>query len=222
LLCIPIIAQNTGIALKKISEAQVHADVLELRLDLMESFDLNQMISSTEKPVIVTYRSKKEGGQGKQDPSRVAEYLINAAHENAAYIDVELSMPDRLRNKIISNRRNSRVIISTHLVDHTPTKDDLLALLDESVSAGGDIVKIVTMANSIEDNLRMLELVSEAKKRNIDIIAFCMGPLGRMSRVFSLIMGGYLTFASLEVGEESAAGQIPVKEMRKLLEYFIV
>ena len=222
MLCIPIIAHDTKSALKKLSEAKAHADVLELRLDLMDSFDLHEMISSAEKPVIVTYRSKKEGGQGKADPSMVAEYLINAAHENAAYIDVELSMPVMLRTKIISNRKTSRVIISTHLVGHTPTKDELLVLLDESVKAGGDIVKIVTMANSMEDNLRMLELVSEAKKRKIDIIAFCMGPLGRMSRVFSLAMGGYLTFTSLETGEESAPGQIPVQEMKRLLEYFTV
>lgn len=222
MLCIPIIAHDTKSALKKIAEAKTHADVLELRLDLMDSFDLHEMISVAEKPVIVTYRSKQEGGHGKADPSMVAEYLINAAHERAAYIDVELSMPVMLHTKIISNRKTSRVIISTHLVGHTPTKDDLLVLLDESVKAGGDIVKIVTMANSMEDNLRMLELVSEAKKRKIDIIAFCMGPLGRMSRIFSLVMGGYLTFTSLESGEESAPGQIPVKEMKNLVEYFTV
>ncbi len=220
MLCIPVIAKDTSMALKKISEAEEHADVLELRLDLMDSFDLHEMISVAEKPVIVTYRSKNEGGKGGDNPSKVAEYLINAAHENAAYIDVELSMSDRLRNNIISNKKNSRVIISTHLVDHTPAKDDLLVLLNESVKAGGDIVKIVTMANSMEDNLRMLELVSEAKKRKIDIIAFCMGHPGRMSRVFSILMGGYLTFASLEAGEESALGQIPVGEMKKLIKYF--
>jgi 3-dehydroquinate dehydratase type I len=222
LLCIPIVAKDTRSALKKISEAKEHADLLELRLDLMDSFDLHEMISMAERPVIVTYRSKKEGGLGKQDPSKVAEYLINAAHENAAFIDVELSMPVMMRSHIINNRRNSRVIISTHLWESTPSKDELLTIFDDSIRACGDIVKIVTMANSMDDNLRILELVSEAKKRKIDIIAFCMGPQGRMSRVFSPLLGGYLTFTSLEEGEESASGQIPVKEMKKLLEYFVV
>jgi 3-dehydroquinate dehydratase len=31
-------------------------------------------------------------------------------------------------------------------------------------------------------------------------------------------MGSYLTFSSLETGEESAAGQIPINEMKKILE----
>jgi 3-dehydroquinate dehydratase len=30
-------------------------------------------------------------------------------------------------------------------------------------------------------------------------------------------LGGYLTFASLEEGQESADGQIPAKEMRRML-----
>jgi 3-dehydroquinate dehydratase I len=222
LLCIPIIAKNTGIALKKISEAKAHADVLELRLDLMDSFDLHEMIISAEIPIIITYRSKKEGGKGQHDPLTVVSYLKSAADENAAYIDVELSMRATLRDEIIKNRKNSRIIISTHMMEYTPSKDDLMSLFDESVRAGGDIVKIVTMAKNIEDNLKMLELVSEAKKRNTDIIAFCMGPLGRMSRVFSILIGGYLTFTSLGEGEESASGQIPVKEMKKLLKYFAV
>jgi 3-dehydroquinate dehydratase type I len=222
LLCIPIVAKDTRSAIKKISEAKEHADMLELRLDLMDSFDLHEIIQTAERPVIVTYRSVKEGGQGCHDPLTIVSYLKSAADANAAYIDVELSMPAEQRNEILNNRKKSRIIISTHMMEYTPSKDDLMSLFDESVRAGGDIVKIVIMANSIEDNLRMLELVSEAKKRKIKIIAFCMGPLGRMSRVFSHLMGGYLTFTSLEEGEESASGQIPVKEMRKLLEYFAV
>jgi len=222
LLCIPIIAHDTVSAVEKISEAQEHADILEVRLDLMESFNLDEIVGAAGKPIIVTYRSQKEGGQGTLDPSAVAGYLITASHANTEYIDVELNMPAESRNKIIRNKSNSRIIISTHIIQNTPSMDDLLALLNESISAGGEIVKIVTMANSMDDNLRMLALVSEAKKRGVEIIAFCMGPLGRISRIFSLLMGGYLTFTCLETGEESAPGQVPVKEMKQLLEYFTV
>ena len=93
-------------------------------------------------------------------------------------------------------------------------------ILENSLGAKGEVVKIVTTANSQEDNLRLLELASNAKKRDIRIIAFCMGAMGRMSRIFSLLSGGYISFTSLEAGEKSAPGQIPVKEMKQLLEYF--
>lgn len=220
MLCIPIIARDTLSALEKISEARKYADLLEIRLDLMDSFDSSKMIKAAGKPVITTYRSIKEGGHGTNDPSVVADYLVNAAKASSDFIDIELSMPAKYREKILMEKRKSRIIISTHIMDRTPSIDTLNSLMDDSIEAGGDIVKIITTARAIEDNLRILNLVSEARKNDIDIIAFCMGPLGRMSRIFSLLMGGFLTFASLEKGEESASGQIPVKEMRELLEYF--
>lgn len=222
LLCIPIIAQDIEGAIAKISEAEKHADILELRLDLMSSFHLEQLIDAANKPVIVTYRSEKEGGQGNLDPSIVADHLMTAVQKKAEYIDIELNMPTELRDKIIQNKGASRIIISTHIMDGTPSDDKLNILLENSIRANADIVKIVTMANRPYDNLRMLDLVSKAHTRGIKIIAFCMGSLGRMSRIFSLLMGGYLTFASLKGGEESAPGQIPVNEMKKLLEYFAV
>ena len=220
MLCIPIIARNTERAINKVIDAEKHADISEVRLDLMDSFELDQLLEAARKPVIVTYRSKGEGGKGLADPSQVADYLISAAGQNAEYIDLELSMPSEWRNKVIAGKGNSQIIVSTHIFDCTPPEKELYEFLDKSIDAGGDIVKIVTMANTLDDNLRMLGLVSEAQRKEIKIIAFCMGAKGRMSRVFSLLMGGYLTFTSLETGEESAPGQIPVKEMKKLMEYF--
>ena len=220
MLCIPVIAPDTLSAVKKISEAQEHADILEIRLDLMDSFELNKIIGASQKPVIITYRSKGEGGKGMANPSEVTDYLVSSVEQNAEYIDVELSMPAEWRNKVMAGKSSSQIIVSTHIFDSTPSGKELSGFLDKSVDAGGDIVKIVTMAKAMDDNLRMLELVSAARQKGIKIIAFCMGPLGRMSRIFSLLMGGYLTFTSLESGEESAPGQIPVKEMKNLIEYF--
>ncbi len=81
-------------------------------------------------------------------------------------------------------------------------------------------MKIVTMAREWDDNLRTLELVSRASKEGSGIISFCMGPLGRMSRVFSVLMGACMTFASLEEGQESASGQIPIDKMKQITGYF--
>ncbi|UCB47664.1 MAG: type I 3-dehydroquinate dehydratase, partial [Deltaproteobacteria bacterium] len=77
---------------------------------------------------------------------------------------------------------------------------------------------IVTHARTMTDNLRVLDLIPQAQEKGIKIIAFCMGPFGRISRIFSHLIGGYMTFASLEGGEESADGQISVVEMKRILE----
>ena len=67
MLCIPIVARNTEEALDKIARANILADMLELRLDVMESFRLEDILPRASKPVIATYRSKKEGGKGSAD-----------------------------------------------------------------------------------------------------------------------------------------------------------
>lgn len=220
MLCIPVTAKDAGEVSVKISEAEKQADIIELRLDAMPGFRIDTVISRCRKPVIATYRSVKEGGMGAAGPDAAADILISAAKAGAAFIDVELGMPDELREKIICRKEKSSVIISSHIMDMTPAACDLSKLLDKSIRAGGDIVKIVSMALEHKDNLRVLNVVAEAAGKGINIISFCMGPLGQMSRVFSLHMGAYLTFTSLEEGEESAPGQIPVHEMKRLLNIF--
>jgi 3-dehydroquinate dehydratase len=45
-----------------------------------------------------------------------------------------------------------------------------------------------------------------------------MGELGRVSRLLSPLFGGFFTFASLELGSETAAGQMTIQEMRAAYE----
>jgi 3-dehydroquinate dehydratase type I len=220
MLCIPIIAKNTEEALEKIAQAELQADVSEIRLDLMDSFDIGSMIQAAKKPVIITYRTIKECGNGYADYDTITGYLLEAVRNGADFVDVELSMPQEWRQKVIPNKKNSKIIVSTHIDDSTPLFDDLKEIFEKSVSTGADVVKIITMAKEWEDNLRVLELIPMSKKQGVEVIAFCMGSIGRISRVFSLLLGAYLTFASFDYGQESASGQIPVEEMNKLREYF--
>lgn len=220
MFCVPIIASDTEEALKKMNRAAQVADVLEVRLDLMDSFDIHRIVKGSMKPVLITYRSVAEGGEGEDSAEIVAGHLITAAESGADLVDVELSMPQNVRKRIMDARGKSKIVLSTHIHSGTPLAPELEQIFNASVQAGGDIVKIVTMAMEWEDNLRVLELVKKARREKVKIISFCMGPMGRMSRVFSVPMGAYMTFASLEAGQESAKGQIPIDRMKELTEFF--
>lgn len=206
--------------MKKIARADPLADLLEIRLDLMESFLLGDILGAATKPVIMTYRSKKEGGKGSTHRKTQIRYLLEAIEANADFVDVEYSMPLEHRDKIFRCRGGSKIILSAHLRNGTPPQEELELIFRRMVATGADLVKIVTQALSPHDNLRVMNLIPLAVKLDVKVITFCMGPLGRMSRILSPLLGGYLTFASLEAGEESADGQIPVLEMKKLIETF--
>lgn len=217
MICIPILAGDTEEALSKMHGAEALADLFELRLDVMTSWQLEDIISLTPKPVIITYRSRQQGGKGTNDYTTHAQVLSEALEFGAEFVDVEHTMPSDLQQKLFQGRGKSRVIISCHMLHETPTRDGLEKLFYRLAETGADIVKLVTYANALEDNLRVLDLISCARDHGTPIIALCMGPLGRVSRIVSPILGGFLTFASFTGGEESASGQLTAMEVRDIM-----
>jgi len=217
MICIPIMAEDTAGALRLMERASVAADLMELRLDVMSSFDLKTMINAARRPVIVTYRSKKEGGRGLAPYETRVRHLRHAMDLGADYVDVEYSMPQIFRHEILREGNATRIILSSHIPGRTPDQEELESLLRKMAATGAGIVKLVTFAAVPEDNLKVLGLIPLAKRLGVHIITFCMGELGRISRIFSLLLGGYLSFAALETGLESASGQIPVNDMRNML-----
>ena len=217
-VCVPIMARNTEEAIEKMEKAAGFAQLFEIRLDVMESFDLDRVIHASPLPVLVTYRSVKEGGKGKADYTIRTHHLLKAVEAGADYIDVEFTMPLGFREVIWEHRGKTKLVLSIHLLNRTPSSEDMEKTFRKMAATGADMVKIVTRAQSWEDNWRVLSLIPLAGEMGIEITAFCMGPMGMISRVACPLMGGSLTFASLEEGQESAPGQIPALEMNRMLE----
>lgn len=218
MICIPIMAQNTSDALRKMALASAFGDLMEVRLDVMEAFDLSEIISAASKPVIITYRSEEEGGMGCAPYGARVDYLKEAVRLGADFVDVEYAIPPEHRRLLFENRGAAKLILSKHFRNGTPSKETLADLFEKMAATGADVVKIITHAGTPADNLTVLGLIPLAAKTGIGIIAFCMGPLGRISRVACPVLGGAVTFASIEKGQESASGQMPATEMKMILE----
>ncbi|MEW6668190.1 MAG: type I 3-dehydroquinate dehydratase [Thermodesulfobacteriota bacterium] len=218
MICIPVMARNTEEALPKIRAAGEMGDVVELRLDGMESFRLGEMIRACPRPAMVTYRSRREGGRGDASEDARSLLLLQAIEAGAMFVDVERSLHPECRQRVIREKAATKVVLSAHFHEGTPNHRLLERLLREMAGEGADVVKIVTRARVPEDNLRVLSLIPTAHALGMEIIAFCMGRAGRLSRIVSPLLGGYMTFASLAEGDESAAGQIPAGRMKEILE----
>ena len=216
-IAVPVWGRNTGEVLDKMRRSAALAQLLEVRLDRTEEFDLLEIVTNAPKPIIVTYRSKKEGGNGRAHYATRIRLLKEAVERGANFIDVEFSIPLIYREPLFINRKNTRIIVSRHILNRTPSPEVLTNLLGKMAATGADIVKIVTRAREIEDNRTILDLFPLARRLGIPLIAFCLGSQGRISRILSPLLGGFLTFASLEEGEESAEGQLPVREVWEIL-----
>jgi len=214
MICVPIIGASMPKALDQILAAEKVADILELRLDLIDSFNLNVLLKAVTKPVIVTNRSKLDGGQFKGNDEERLQALRDALAAGANYVDIEVSTPREYLQPFLESYETSRIILSYHEFSNTP--DDLNPLYETMSALPGGILKIVTYARDLSDNLKMLQLLERAKKENKKLIGLCMGDMGEISRVLSPLYGGFLTFGSLETGQESAPGQIPANSLKDI------
>ncbi|MGV8081892.1 MAG: type I 3-dehydroquinate dehydratase [Syntrophales bacterium] len=221
MICIPVNAASTEAALKKMERAYAMTGIVELRLDGMADPDLPRLLAAKAGKIIVTNRHREEGGRFEGPEDRRIALLMEAAALGADYVDVEARTEPSLRrallDSIAGNGHAAEAILSCHLPVGTPGEEALADLLKSLMREGVPVIKLVPFAKRPEDNLRVLSLLPRARECGQRMIAFCMGEAGRISRVMAPLLGSFLTYASLEEGEETAPGQLAVGEMRRML-----
>jgi len=105
------------------------------------------------------------------------------------------------------------MIRSFHDFAGTPPEATLLSTLEKGRRFGGEVVKIVTTATCKADADRVMALYREAEPGTL--VAFCMGPEGRESRLEALRRGAPFTYACLTPDEATAPGQWTTADMRQ-------
>jgi len=173
MICIPITAKRAEDTVLEMLSASKYADIVELRIDYIPELQnaeacIEESLKRKIKPVIITNRPVREGGKfngSEQDRLRLLQKAIDLGVD---YVDVEY---DSIKQ--ITRRNSSKIIISHHNFKETP--HDLSKIYDEICQQKPDIVKIVTHANDITDNIRIFELLKSAQ---IPTISFCMGESG--------------------------------------------
>ena len=207
-----------GKAFRAVEEGNRLADLIELRVDYLRDAALEKLLKAGEKPIIVTNRPRAEGGRYGGDEKKRLVVLRAAADLGAAFVDVEMRTERSSLRELIKNKNATRMVLSFHDFQRTPSGGELRKLLGRMNRQGADVAKIVTFARSWDDNLKVLALIPYARKKGQAIVTFCMGEKGKMSRIFSPLMGAAWTYASLSRKQASAPGQLTVQEMREIWE----
>lgn len=214
-ICVSILPKTNIEALNLIEKAEdAKADFIEIRLDSLEtSRNLTDLTAHTKIPLIATNKLKTEGGNFSGTHNQRQETLLKAAKNGFQFIDLDLTdlkLKEQIR-EFADNGANT--IVSYHKYDGPFTTKEMQRILNEQLNSGATICKIISTAKKIQDNLTVLNFVSENAVKT-KLICFCMGEIGKTSRLLSPIFGAHFTFASLEKGSETAPGQISIKEMR--------
>ncbi|HUN54172.1 MAG TPA: shikimate dehydrogenase [Smithella sp.] len=239
MICIPITSGTNQEAIRAIERSCRFADAIELRMDLIREGNLAELIcaardQSASIKIIVTCRKKEEAAPAPQ-AKRVKSFAgktidkkINLFKEaielGADFIDVELAEGSAtikaLKSFCAKYDGKTGIIVSYHNLKETPELTKLKEIFHKCAQSKPDVIKIVTMAKTFNDNLTTLGLIPYAQKYSSKIISLCMGDKGRISRAVAPLMGNYLSFATLGQEGKSAPGQFTVSQMKQIDELF--
>ena len=215
-IAVPVVEATTNRARSKYLRAARKGLWTELRLDYLEQPDLKRLFRTHPGPVIATNRLAAEGGNWRGTEADRRRLLEEALSLGADFLDLELAADPAWRRELWARRGQAKIILSWHDFSGTPDTEHLEEILQKMLDQEADVIKIVAMAQVPEDNLRLLSLIPQALARGREIIAFCMGPAGKWSRVVAPLLGSFLTFAPFTKKGASAPGQLTVNEVKRL------
>jgi 3-dehydroquinate dehydratase/shikimate dehydrogenase len=227
-LTVPIAAKNLLEAKEQIKIAEsAGAEMIELRVDYLKNLStllIKNLIEIVKKislnlPIIVTCRSKREGGAIKYpDPLRV-EVLAESLKDGVDFIDFEYEDFFCIENQekirvALSKSSKARLILSIHNFE---TKFNSIGKLYRRILTvyPAAIPKLVYRSHhsmkQVNDCFDALDLLYRSSDERIGL---CMGESGLITRIIAKKLGCFATFASIDEARSTAPGQVTVQQFK--------
>lgn len=227
-IIVPLVGKTADSILEAAEQARdLDCDLIEWRIDFYEEVATPQKVATlshqvkqaVQKPLLVTFRTKKEGGELElPDDQYFAIYREVLTQGAADLLDLELFMPaEEVAATIeLAHENDIKVVMCNHDFDATPSQEEIVRRLSLMEEKGADICKIAVMPQSNKDVLTLLAATAEMKdKATRPLITMSMGALGMVSRVSGEAFGSAATFGAAK--QASAPGQVPVSVLREIL-----
>ena len=207
---VPAIGRDPATELARPPEG---AALVELRADLLPAgLDLGTLVAASPVPVVVTLRSRAEGGEGPDDGASRRRFFERALALPAAFFDLEAARDAELLGRSVPAERT---ILSAHWPSGVPA--DLGAQARELLAGPARFVKLVPTARSLADLLEVLRLVvslDRGPRAHRRAIVLAAGEAGRATRLLGPLLAAPIAYAAWAAGRAAAAGQYTTDELR--------
>jgi 3-dehydroquinate dehydratase / shikimate dehydrogenase len=192
--------------------ASERTDLVELRLDRLDDCDLTPLFEAAGKPRIATCRSRAQGGffGGTEEERRAV--LKRAIDLGAEFVDLEFESDDE---EFLGRTDKTRPLLSYHHRGGTPLNLEAIYRRMSQRSAEA-ILKLIPYADACSDNLRVRGLLRLARAEGRDLISFCMGERGKVSRILARAWGSWGVYAPARSEATTAPGQLLIGELEEL------
>lgn len=223
-LAVPVLGVTRGEITQSWREAsESEPNMIEWRVDgitdpILENLGIS-LRDHFRIPVLVTLRTKGEGGRFPLRPATESEYvrLVVQASHWADAVDVEYDIPDRavLIEKI--HRHGAVAVLSKHIMQGPVDVEVAKRFLQDMDESGADIAKIAWMSRDEADNANLVALQRWAAEHlTMPATVLGMGEGSESTRLGEAAERNAITFA--HVRTPSAPGQCSVDEIRVSLQ----
>jgi len=206
--CISILPRNEDELRVLLPKCQ-DCDLIEIRFDYLREPNLKLVSQHRTKPVIITIRTKEEGGFYTGSSTELIRIYQQVIDSGTDYIDISQEAAEKILPRLKLNNR-TRLILSCHSRESNLT--NLKRKLDEMTRVKPDVYKLVFQAESLNDNIAALHLIDYAKTLNIPFVIHAQGEEGKLSRIIGSFRGNLWTYVSLTDQKETAPGQLSIEE----------
>ncbi len=217
--CISIFYSDIPNILKSLDKipSQLAIEIRLDRVDPREEVEIPRELIHN-RTSILTIRTVDEGGYYDGGRDEIFELYGKAIRLNPDYIDVGIGIEGHDRILKLARDNGIGTILSYHNPLETPSYRELMEIYRYIDSLNPDIIKIVTYAERPEDNDEIVKLLIKTRGKRM-VTAFCMGSIGRISRIYNLLLRGAVTYISLGY-RGTAEGQITLDEYLELKEVY--
>lgn len=230
-ICTPLTGETVEELLMECKLAlEAGADLVEWRVDFFQyALDIKKVLQALTKlkenlrgmPLLFSFRTAAEGGE--KEIAVETYFALNKAvleSGNIDLIDIELLRGVQVVSALIKLAKENNVytVVSNHNFEATPSKDEILSIIKQTIDLGADIPKIAVMPLSEEDVLTVFAANLQLKREYVNqpFIVIAMGKLGVISRMSGEIFGSALTFAV--ASKASAPGQVSIQQLKGILQ----
>jgi len=221
LICTPIAADNFDSYLNLLQSAKnMGSDIAEFRIDYFKVITaevLNNIISESELPLIVTNRNREDGGMFSSGEEVRLELLETAIESKPSFVDIEVAIDREKRDNIIQKARINDVgiICSYHDFRHTPTPNEIFEIYSDINETGANVAKMVFTPVTDKDIRNILYVTERFSNNEMLFTIFGMRQKGQITRMLTPLLGACLTYCSLYNNPNNNLGQADLQSTRK-------
>jgi 3-dehydroquinate dehydratase/shikimate dehydrogenase len=197
----------------QIAKAKSFADLVEIRLDLLEPSALHHL---KELPRILgfifTFRKKSQGGARDITEHERLELFEHCLAAEPQYCDLEADTELAFFERVKEKYPKIKIIGSFHDFEGIPEHlDELFARMHKPQI---DHYKVALKAHSTNDALKIMEW----SKNHKNLTCIAMGMEGQISRILAPIIGAEFCYAAIEQSD-APLGQLSLKELCEIYRF---